>query len=391
MPAPTPSRAIGAATLVAALSLALGFQLGRSRSAKPDGPTITAGPRQTVALTPKSAAANPLKTATVRRQPLAASLQMVGSVDYDPDHQAVLGPLIPGRVVRISAGVGDKVALGQVMAEIESAEVGDALAVYLSATATARAAEANFTRERELSAQRISSDRLREQAEALAATENAHVRAATERLLALGLTAQDIAALGAGKGSGGRVPLRAPLAGTVVQRNISLGQAVERATDAFRIVNLTHLWVLLDLYEKDLQRVYVGQSVRLRTEAYPNEDFFARVAHIDPTLDESTRTSSVRIEFDSPDGKLRPGQFVTARLMGDAHAAGTNVLMMPRQAAMRVDGQLVAFVRQGDAYSPHPVVLGSAEGDMVQIVSGLEEGDEVVVENAFLLKSEMLR
>jgi cobalt-zinc-cadmium efflux system membrane fusion protein len=290
-------------------------------------------------------------------------------------------------VARLRAGVGDLVRVGQALAEIESAEIGQAQAAYLSARARAQAAQANLSRERELAAQRISSAREREVAEAQAASDVAELRAARERLRAIGLGDAEIEALEKAGGTGGRVPLRAPIAGTVVARTLTLGQAVERATDAFKIVDLRHLWVLLDLYEKDLDRVHAGQKVELRTETA--EKLSARVAYVNPLVDEKSRTANVRIEIDNPAGKLRPGQFVSARLVGDG--AAVELLAVPERAVKMVDGKRIVFVKKGAGFERRVVEIGGSGAELVEIRAGLSEGEEVVTDGAFLLKSELLR
>jgi membrane fusion protein, heavy metal efflux system len=344
-----------------------------------------------LAISAKALEKNPIASEKAQRVKLAGDLQVVGSVSFDQDHYAVVGPLIPGRVVKLRAGLGDVVRAGQVLADIESAEVGQAQASFLSATARSGAAEANLRRERDLAAQRISSARDKEVAEAQAASENAEVRAAEERMKAFGLGGGDIESLRNGAGTGGRVPLRAPIAGTVVARSITLGQAVERATDAFKIVNLSKLWVLLDLYEKDLSRVHVGQKVDLKTEAHQGEVFKAHVAYINPLIDEKTRTANVRIEFDNPNGKLRPGQFVTAKLIGDAAYAPHEVVAVSRKAVATVDGKSLVFVKTPRGFEKRAVELGLSGGDLIEVKKGVTDGEEVATDGAFLLKSEMLR
>jgi cobalt-zinc-cadmium efflux system membrane fusion protein len=333
---------------------------------------------------------NPITTAGVVETKLAPDLQVVGSVTYDQDHFALVGPLVPGRIVSLKAAVGDTVKVGQVLAIVESAEVGEAQADLLSARARAGAAEKNALREQELAEKRISSEREREVAEAQAGSESAGVRAALERLRAFGVGSGEIDALQKG-GNGGRVPLRSPIAGTVVRRKVTLGQAVERATDAFEVANLSRLWVLLDLYEKDLRNVQVGQGVELRSEGAPGEVFKARVAYVNSLIDMQTRTATVRIEIEHFDGRLRPGQFVTARLLGDGHNVANDVLAVPRKAVETIEGKTMVFRKSGQGFEPVPIELGVTSGDLVEVRSGLVAGDEVVVDGAFLLKSELLR
>ena len=139
--------------------------------------------------------------------------------------------------------------------------------------------------------------------------------------------------------------MRAPISGTVIERKVTLGQAVERATDAFKIADTTHVWVSLDLYEKDLARVHVGQEVEMRTDARPGELFRGRVAFIVPVIDEATRTAKVRLEFPNPNGMLHAGQLVTARILADPKLATNEVLAVPRSAIEQVEGKTVVFVQ----------------------------------------------
>jgi cobalt-zinc-cadmium efflux system membrane fusion protein len=349
-------------------------------------------PRKLIVLPEAALKKNPITTTGVVETKLAPELQVVGSVTYDQDHFAVVGPLVPGRIVALKAAVGDLVKAGQVLALVESAEVGEAQADLLSARARATAAQKNALREQELAAKRISSEREREVAEAQAASESADVRAAAERLQAFGVGAADIASMQkGGAGRGGRVALRSPIEGTVVRRKVTLGQAVERATDAFEVANLGILWVLLDLYEKDLRNVHVGQQVELRSEAAPGEVSLARVAYVNPLIDMQTRTANVRIEIEQSDGRLRPGQFVTAHLLGDARNVQANVLAVPRKAVQTVDGKHTVFRKVGAGFEPVSVDLGMFSADLVEVQGGLVAGDEVAVDGAFLLKSELLR
>ncbi|HET6146030.1 MAG TPA: efflux RND transporter periplasmic adaptor subunit [Polyangia bacterium] len=392
-------------TSAAALALAAGFVIhgGTSADVEPR-PAATAGATESagsdpsnseatraLALPASAGAKNPVLTTQAALVRLARDIQVIGTVAPDQDHFAVVGPLVSGRVAKLNAGVGDRLRRGQIIAEIESAEVGEARAALISAKARHAAAETNLRRETDLAERRISSSRERELAEAQWVTDKAGVRAAAERLRAIGLSNDDIEAIDK-KDLGGRVPVRSPLEGTVIERTITLGQAVERATDAFKIADLTHLWVNLDLYEKDLARVRVGQEVEVRAEAFPGEVFRGRVAYVVPVIDEATRTAKVRLEFENRQGQLSLGQLVTARIVGDGHRGAPEVLAVPRNAVERVEGRPVVFVaRDKDAFQQRTVELGASGGDLVEIRAGLAAGELVAVDGAFLLKSELLR
>lgn len=361
-----------------------------------------------LALAPGASLRNPIKTVSAERTRLAGDVHAVGTVAFNEDHVAVVGPLVAGRISRLAAGVGDRVRRGQVLAEVESGEVGQARADLLAARARYVAADANLKRETELAEKKISSSRERELAHAQWVTEEAGVNAATMRLRAIGMTAGDVDAVlavagGSGRGGhdpetlarelGGRVFIRAPIAGTVIERQVTLGQAVERATDAFKIADSSEVWVSLDLYEKDLARVQVGQPVEVRADARPAELLRGRVTFIVPVIDEATRTAKVRVAFPNPNGALNAGQLVSARIVADPRRVGGEVLAVPRTAIEQVEGKPVVFVERprGDGFDRRNVVTGIAAGESVEIRQGLTSGERVAVDGAFLLKSELLR
>jgi len=226
---------LGVAGLLVSRGRASSVPEGRAEAAAaPAAPA--GGGSKSLSLSPAARARNPVKVAPAELIKLAGDIQVVGTVTFHEDHYAVVGPLVTGRISKLVAGVGDKVRRGQVIAEIESSEVGQARADYVSAKARSGAADANLRRETDLAEKKISSVREREQAHAQSVTEEAGVRAAVMRLRAIGLTPGDISE--AEKHDlGGRVQIRSPISGTVIERKVTLGQAVERSTDAFKIAD----------------------------------------------------------------------------------------------------------------------------------------------------------
>jgi len=380
---------LGVAGLLVSRGRASSVPEGRAEAAAAPA-ALAGGGSKSLSLSPAARARNPVKVAPAELIKLAGDIQVVGTVTFHEDHYAVVGPLVTGRISKLVAGVGDKVRRGQVIAEIESSEVGQARADYVSAKARSGAADANLRRETDLAEKKISSVREREQAHAQSVTEEAGVRAAVMRLRAIGLTPGDINE--AEKHDlGGRVQIRSPISGTVIERKVTLGQAVERSTDAFKIADTSHVWVSLDLYEKDLARAHVGQEVEIRTDARPGEVFRGRVAFIVPVIDEATRTAKVRLEFPNPNGALHAGQLVTARIVADPKQAISEVLAVPRSAIEQVEGKTVVFVQNSDGFERRNVMLGTSGGDRVEVRKGLTAGEVVAVDGAFLLKSELLR
>lgn len=383
--------------VVAAAGIGLGLLIPRGGSSPPAAPSAPADvpkpssseTKGTLTLSADALRKNQIEIIEVKPQRLARDVEVVGSVELAPNYHAQIGPLIAGRIISIKAQVGEHVRAGQVLAELESSEVGQAQAAYLTARATSMAAQANLRREKELAERKVSSERERELAEAAAITEQAQLAAATQRLRALGLRQADIKQINEDRA--GIVPLYSPIDGTIIARSISLGQSVQPATDAFSVANLSQLWVQLDLFEKDLPYVHADQRAEIRTEVYPGKSFKARVAYVGQVIEEKTRTAPVRIEFDNQDGLFRPGQFVTATLQGDPSRVRTEVLAVPRKAVLTVEGKPLVFVQEGSGFIKRSIELGASGGALVEVRSGLAAGDKVAVDGGFLLKSELLR
>lgn len=384
---------VTALAVVAALSsgLAIGWR-GTGVRGSADGIAKAKQPpadQREVKLTPELQKRGNLKVEPVKKEQLSPTLRLVGSVNFDANHVAEIGARIEGRVARMLVTLGDTVERGQALVEIESNELGDAFASLLSARANLIAAEHNEKRESGLLAQQLASATIVERARAEVKALAAEVHGAEQRLLAMGFTSEELERLKAGRGPR-HVTLRSPLAGQVVARNAVLGQVVNPTQPILRVADLDRVWVELDLFERDLAHVSIGNSAEIHSESHPQQKFQGRVTHIEATVDWETRTARVRVEVDNDDRLLRPGQFVTARLATAGEQRET--LSVPRNAVLRVDGEVSVFVALGDdRYIARPVELGLEIGDRAEITRGLVEGDQVVTEGAFVLKSELLR
>lgn len=352
-------------------------------------PSAAAAAINQVTLTPELQQRAQVATEPVTKRALAPSLELVGSVDYDPNAVADVGGRIPGRITKLMVSVGDMVTDGQPLLEIESNELGEALAALLSARANLIAAENQVRRETALGQKQLSTAPILETARANAKALHAEVTGAEQRLLAMGLTPGELAKLGTGAGPR-RITLRAPIAGEVVERYAMLGQVVDATRPVLRIADLSRLWIELALFERDLARVQIGNAVEILAETYPDKKFLGKVAHVNAAVDEVTRTATVRIEVPNPERLLRPGQFVRARVQRvDSNAP---ILAIPVKAVQQIDGQPGVFVDKGNGrYVSLPVEIGRADGELVEITRGLLEGDHVVTAGGFVLKSELQR
>ncbi|MFT3766157.1 MAG: efflux RND transporter periplasmic adaptor subunit [Minicystis sp.] len=322
-----------------------------------------------------------IKTAVAKRGELVPELEVVGTVTFDPEHVAAVGTRIRGLVRRLVKIEGDAVKQGDTLAEIESAELGEAQASVAMIEAQRKASALNAERERDLSQRRLSTAREAEVAEASLAEHQAMLGAARQKVAALG---------GGPSGALGLYVLKAPLSGTVVERLVSAGQSVEGNLVAYRVANLDHLWIELAVFERSVDAIRKGDAVEIRPLADPDRVIAGTVAHVGDALDATTRSAPVRVKVDNSARKLRPGQSVNARI----HASGPtrNALVIPANAVTWVDGKPTVFVVAGnDRVIPTRVTLGATSGATQEIREGIAEGAVVVSEGVFALKSELYR
>jgi RND family efflux transporter MFP subunit len=205
-------------------------------------------------------------------------------------------------------------------------------------------------------------------------------------MLRLGLDAAQPAE--AGKPS--EIPVAAPVAGTVIERTAAPGLAVDKDASLFVVASLRRVWVIADIYEKDLGQIESRGEVEVRSDAYPGAAFKGRLALVEPSLNETARVAHARIVLENPDGRLRPGLFVTAAIpMTGAPGAA---IAIPVEALQKINGATAVFVESAPGeYALRPVEAGREGEGKVEITQGLAQGEQVVVAGAFTLKSELLK
>src|SRR6187399_3313910 len=265
----------GAATLLA-LKDAEGSAAAATRP--PDVPRVEGG---SIVYSAAFAERAGIRLAPATQAKLVPVITAVGTIDFNPEHVAAVGARLKGLVTRVTKFEGDSVDSGTVLAVIESAELGEAQASVSTLEAEKLAADRNLERENALADKKLS----------------------TAREAEVGGTGSRARRLGSHE-------LRSPLKGTVVARNVAPGQAVEGEIVAFRIANLEHLWVEIDVFEKNLGVLALGDRVELSPLAAPSEAFEGRVARISSVIDTNTRSAPVRVELENKDRKLRAGQAV---------------------------------------------------------------------------------
>lgn len=311
-----------------------------------------------------------------------SGLPLTGNITYDADRVSYIGARTAGRVLNVAAELGQPVGRGATLVELESVDVGQIRAEERQAQALLGIARQNYDRERRLEQQGISSRKELLDAEAELRRTEAALRSARDRL----------SVLGAGHGAGGHFDVSAPFAGVVVTRSVSRGQMAEPTDTLFTVADLSRVWIELDIFERDLARVRVGQSVSVTTDAYPGRTFPGRIVYVAAVLDPAKRTVRARVAIPNPDRALKPGMF--ARAVVQVGGAGPEVVVVPRDAVQELRGKQVVFVpgaRPGE-FRVVPVEMGEAvDSNRVVIRRGVAAGARVVTAGAFALRSELLK
>jgi membrane fusion protein, heavy metal efflux system len=306
---------------------------------------------------------------------------------------AHVSPPIPGRAIAVKAVLGDRVEPRQVLALLDSLELGEKKSAFLQAQTNLEVARRNYEREAGLFKQRISSEKDYLETKGEFERSEAAYRAAREALRLVGIADADIDRITwGGRGEAlSHFPILSPFLGTVIEQHIVVGELIRPEDKVYAIADLRTLWILLDVYEKDLGRVAVGKDVEVRVDAYPEARFQGTIAYLSDVLDESTRTARARVEVDNADGRLRPGMFATA-IITLPGSAGRPVVVVPDAAIQRVRGQPTAFVEESPgSYLVRRLTLGRQAGDVVEVQAGLQAGERVVTDGAFTLKSLLLK
>ena len=352
-----------------------------------------------IELSAEAAAWAEIRTAPVQARALAAQLRTTGQVDFDQTRLAHVSPRISGRVHRVAAQLGQAVSAGQKLAEIDSIELGQAKASYLQAKAKEELARKSFDRARSLFSDRIASEQEVLEAEAGLREATAGLRTTEESLHLYGLSQAQVETLAYDDRQASIYPLRAPFAGTLVERHATLGELVTPERNLFTLADLSRLWIWIDIYQRDLGGVHLDDEARATVDAFPDEVFTGRVSYLSARVDTDTRTVRARLDVANPRGRLRPGMFVQVELV-DPHATEgqeprATSLVVPADAIVREGEEHLVFVAAGERrFVRREVRVGRRAGGLVEVFpqhpqAGLAPGDPVVVEGAFLLKSAM--
>lgn len=329
-----------------------------------------------------------IETAVVESGSAEAVVEAPATVKFNADRIALVGPLLDSRVLQVTRDLGDEVQQGDVLAVLESVELGQVKSAYLGATARLESRQAEFDRDQELARQQIISQAHLLETRAAYLEAQAEVDALRAELRVYGVSTDSLNAISVDAAVPfSRYNLTAPISGVIQHRNLVSGQTLSSNETPIQIVNTDSIWLYIDVFERNLAQLAPQQVVSFRLRALNDRVFRGTTNWISQELDEASRTIQVRAVIDNPDHSLRAGMFGTAQILTNSDR---DQPLVPIDAVQTLDeGEQVVFVpgHGPGAYMARPVTTGQEAGGMVEINHGLSAGEQVVITGAFDLMS----
>jgi membrane fusion protein, heavy metal efflux system len=318
--------------------------------------------------------------ATATNYESTSTLQVTGTVNPDISRTIPVISIASGRVVEVHARIGDYVKKGQLLMDVQSTDVSGAFSTYLKAQNDERLALVQLNRAKLLNEKGAIPNSQVEIAQNAEDDAKSALVAAEEQLRVLGVDKDHPAAT---------VKVYSPASGFIIAQNVTnaaaAGVTYSGSSNAFTIADLSHVWIICDVYENDLPTVHLGQKAEIRLTAYPDKVLTGVVSDIGAVLDPNIRTAKVRIQVENPDTLMRIGMFATATIHGKTMQTRAQV---PAAAMLHLHDRDWVYVPAGDKQFRRVAVKGGAmlPGNMQEVLSGINAGQQVV-SNALALQN----
>src|SRR5260370_16009895 len=331
-----------------------------------------------------------VRTVHAELKEASGTLRVPGMVNPDEYREVHVTPLVGGVIRQVPVVLGDHVRRGQPMAVIFSSDLADAETGYLAMSAALEADHKKLERTERLVKLGAASQQEEDDVTADHAAHEAHVRAALEKLRLLGASDPQIAALKQAEQVDANFSVPAPINGIVLTRSPNLGLVTNMSQELFTVADLSTVWVMASINEKDFSTIHVGTTAAVTTPAYSGRVWKGRVVYIQPQVDLNTRTAQARIEVANPDESLRLDMYMDVAFI----SAGGTGLTVPGTAVQAIGEKQYVFLPVKDSdgsFAVRQVKLGPASNGFYPVLDGLKLHDEVVKDGSFILKAEAIR
>ncbi len=397
--------AIGAVVAIAAIAV-LAWFLWPGKTGKPvpaprsvsfgesSSPQTATTGEQVLTLAPEQLQRAGLKIETVGEKPSTEAIgQMTtGVVQANTYKETPIASLVGGIVRAVKPELGQTVRRGDTVAVVSSNELAESQSRYLTALAALDEHHRHHARTMKLVEIGAASREELEMANTKLRDAESEVANQRQKLLLLGLSSQRIASLNSTSQISSEVNVPAPSSGTLTSRSINPGEVIEANKELMRVTDLSTVWVVGQVYEKDLATVRVGSGANVTSDAYPGRVFRGRVSYVDPKVDPATRTAQVRIELANPRQMFKVGMYVNVAFAA-LGAAEKTMPVISKDAVQTIGNQQYVFVAtdKPNEFVLRPVKLAPESNGFYPVIEGLNSGDRIVVEGSFLLRAEWLK
>jgi membrane fusion protein, heavy metal efflux system len=343
-----------------------------------------------ITLSPGKLAASGIEVVSVARERAEVPLMATAAIEVNADRTTRVSSRVQGRITRLVVSQGDRVRAGQPLAFMDTVELDQIWAEYRKNSGRLELARKNLRREEALFEKNVAPEKdVLKAAQDLSEAE-ADLTLSKERFRLLGV---DVSAVdGRKNGDASKrllIPIVSTVGGVVIEKPVTQGEAVNSEKLLFVVADLSTLWVLVDIYEKDMPKLKAGAVVSVSVSAFPQKVFRGKISYIGDVVDARTRTVKARVTIDNSGGFLKPGMFATVSIDTEKGAAMDTVIAVPEEAVL-IDGvDRYVFLKVGEGrFKRSDVAPGRAFGKKIEITAGLREGDALAVKGTFSLKSE---
>jgi cobalt-zinc-cadmium efflux system membrane fusion protein len=346
-----------------------------------------------VRLPPEEITKSGVSMEPVRRTAFRTYRTFPGVVRPNENALANITTLVRGRVAEVHADLGQAVLPKQLLAVLHSSDLGLAQSAYLKARARRHVAEQAFQRADFLYKEKVIGQAELQRREGEMISIRAEAQEAHEGLRLLGMEDKEIRVLEETQKIRSQIAIVAPFAGRVIGRDLTKGELVDPTHKLFVVADLSTVWVVGNVAEKDISYLHRAtasptEPVEIHVPAYPDEVFEGTVTYVGDVLDTATRTMAVRLTVANPSGRLKPEMFATIRVLSEPE----DVLVVPESAVQHDRDRTFVFVRkEAGVFEARTIRMGDKNGTFAEVLEGVKEGEAVVREGAFILKSELLK
>ncbi len=328
-----------------------------------------------------------IETFKINKSNFQHRLTLPGRVVLNENTITHVVPSVSGVVKEIYKGLGEVTKVGEPLAILQSRDMAEAKSAYISAHTDLALKQDLYGREEVLWKKGVKSETQFIQTRNTFENAKVHLEQTNQKLLALGMKEEEIQKLPEQKTPLNIYTIAAPIVGKIIERHISLGEVISEDKQIFVVANLDTVWIELAIPGEDLQKVQKDQKVNLLAhQGDPIQS--GTIMYVSPVINDESRTGKAVIQMDNPNQTWHPGDFITAQIIINDQSG---LLSLPKSVIQKINEQPHVFVKKGEGiFEARPVqIKGSDKGEFIEVFSGVQEGEEIVFRNTFLLKAEL--